>query len=150
MCSLPEPDRRSSTHPVDVGDRTEAAILAELVRRGYTVLKPFGTNNRYDVVVDCGGRFIRAQCKTGRLRRGVVLFATKSTRVNTRGAYSRGYDGEVDLFLVYCSETETVYAVPAEDASVAQGSLRISPTANGQSRRIRWAKDYELPPLAVE
>jgi hypothetical protein len=40
----PEP----SKHPVDVGLRSEAAILSELVRRGYSVLLPFGVNQRYD------------------------------------------------------------------------------------------------------
>ena len=66
----PEP----SSHPVDVGLRTEAAILAELVQRGYQVLVPFGVNQRYDLVLDIEGEFVRAQCKTGRLRDGVIRF----------------------------------------------------------------------------
>jgi hypothetical protein len=36
------------------------------VRRGYSVLLPFGVNQRYDLVLDLDGRFVRAQCKTGR------------------------------------------------------------------------------------
>jgi hypothetical protein len=32
-----------------------------------------------------------------------------------------------------------------ELSPAASGWLRIAPPANGQSRRIRWAKDYELP-----
>jgi hypothetical protein len=65
-----------SSHPVDVGLRTEAAILAELVRRGYQVLVPFGTNQRYDLVLDMDGKFVRVQGKTGRLRSGVISFST--------------------------------------------------------------------------
>jgi PD-(D/E)XK endonuclease len=38
-------------HPVDVGHRAEAAILAELAQRGYRVLLPFGVNQRYDLVL---------------------------------------------------------------------------------------------------
>ena len=60
---LPKP--KLTNHPVDVGHRTEAAILSELVRRGYAVLLPFGVNQRYDLVLDLEGRFVRAQCKTG-------------------------------------------------------------------------------------
>lgn len=39
---LPKPELTS--HPVDVGLRTEGAILSELIRRGYCVLMPFGVN----------------------------------------------------------------------------------------------------------
>ena len=90
---LPAPE--PSTHPVDVGLRTEAAIVSELVRRGYQVLIPFGTNQRYDIVLDIGGGFVRAQCKTARLRNGVIRFSTRSVRSNTRGNFFRSYRGEV-------------------------------------------------------
>jgi hypothetical protein len=86
-----------TNHPVDVGQRTEAAILSELVRRGYSVLLPFGVNQRYDLVLDLDGKFVRAQCKTGRLRNGVVFFSTKSVQSNTRRAVIRNYDGDADV-----------------------------------------------------
>ena len=41
-----------SVHPVDVGLRTEAAVVAELLRRGVRVLQPRGVNQRYDLVLD--------------------------------------------------------------------------------------------------
>jgi hypothetical protein len=140
---LQPPD--SSSHPVDVGLRTEAAILAELVRRGYQVLVPFGTNQRYDLVLDMKGKFVRAQCKTGRLRNGTVAFSTTSVRSNTRQTFFRGYSGEVELFLVYCPETDGIYAVPVDEAPAGHAYLRVKPARNGQEERIRWARDYELP-----
>src|SRR5215212_8955587 len=90
-----------SEHPVDVGQRTEAIILAELVKRGHTVLVPFGTNHRYDLVLDTGAGFVRVQCKTGRLRDGVIHFNTVSVRSNTQRAVTRSYHGDAELFLVY-------------------------------------------------
>ena len=84
------------------------------------------------------------QCKTGRLRRGAIKFSTRSVRVNTRGAYTRGYEGEVEYFAVYCTETHGVYLMPIEEATVAAGSLRVDPPLNNQAKRIRWAADYEL------
>jgi hypothetical protein len=134
-----------SNHPVEVGQRTEAVILAELVKRGYSVLMPFGTNHRYDFVVDLGDRFVRVQCKTGRLRQGAVTFAPRSMRANTKRVYARPYHGEIDLFLVYCPDNERVYALPIDDVATTVGTLRVEPPANGQSKRIRWAADYELP-----
>jgi hypothetical protein len=134
-----------SSHPVDVGLRTEAAILAEMVRRGYSVLVPFGTNQRYDLVLDMGGKFVRAQCKTGRLKDGVIIYATKSVRSNRKEILVRNYAGEIEIFLVHCPEIGGIYAVPVDEAPEGYGSLRVDPTRNGQKERIRWARDYELP-----
>ncbi len=137
--------RSFSSHPVDIGLRSEAGIAAELVRRGHHVLLPFGFNHRYDLVLDVDGEFLRAQCKTARRRGGSIVFNTESVRSNTRKATRRSYDGEIELFLVYFPETGAVYAVPIEDATSSCGTLRIEPTANGQVRGIRWARDFELP-----
>lgn len=91
------------------------------------------------------GEFVRAQCKTGRRRRGCIVFNTESTRVNTRGWFARDYTGEAEIFLIYFAETERIYAVPVAEAPASSGSLRIEPTRNGQQDGIRWAHDYELP-----
>ena len=130
---------------MDVGLRTEAAIVAELIRRGYAVLLPFGTNQRYDLVLDIGGEFVRAQCKTGRLKRGVIEYSTRSVRSNRKEILTRNYAGQVEIFLVYCHQTGGIYAVPVDEAPEGYGSLRVSPTRNGQEQKIRWARDYELP-----
>lgn len=135
----------ASSHPVDVGLRTEAAILGELVRRGYRVLVPFGTNQRYDLVLDLGGEFIRAQCKTGRLRDGRIVFNTHSVRTNSKRWFTRDYQGEIQIFLIYCPDTRRIYAVPVDEAPASHGLLRTDPTRNGQEDGIRWARDYELP-----
>jgi PD-(D/E)XK endonuclease len=134
-----------SSHPVDVGLRTEGAILSELNRRGYDVLVPFGVNQRYDLVIDCEGGLLKVQCKTGRLRDGVVQFSALSIQSNTRQTRVRGYAGQVDLFMVYCPENERVYAIPAEDVPNCSMYLRVDPPRNGQNKRVRWAKEYELP-----
>jgi hypothetical protein len=130
---------------VDVGYRSEAVIACELVARGYRVLTPLGFNHRSDLVLDSGGVFIRVQCKTGRLRNGVILFPTLSTRCNMTSVRTRSYAGEADLFMVYCRETCGIYAVPIEDVRVKGGRLRVDPPANGQVKGVRWASEYELP-----
>jgi hypothetical protein len=145
MCSLIESRGPISNHPVEVGQRTEAIVLAELVKRGHKVLIPFGVNHRYDLVIDQGNRFVRAQCKTGRLRRGCVIFHARSIRSNTRGVLYRPYHDEVDLFLVYCPQTERVYAVPVDESTTSDVALRVDPPGNGQVKGIRWAADHELP-----
>jgi hypothetical protein len=146
MRSLLTSPKELSRHPVDVGERSEAIIFAELVKRGHQVLIPYGTNHRYDLVIDVGGRFLRAQCKTGRLRGGVVRFNTVSTRANTLRAYTTPHDADqIDLFLIYCPDTDRVYALDVDEAASSNGRLRVDPAANGQAKRIRWAARHELP-----
>jgi hypothetical protein len=143
---LPPPPPRAVPHPVDVGDATEAIVIASLVRRGYRVLRPLSTNQRYDLVLDLGDRFLRVQCKTGRLRKGAIVFSTRSVRSNRNGIYVRSYTDEADVFLVHCPETDRIYAVPVGDSGVLKtASLRVTRPANGQSKGIRWAADHELP-----
>jgi hypothetical protein len=140
---LPPP--KPSSHPVDVGLRSEAAVIHQLVGLGYAVLLPTGVNQRYDVVIDTGERMLRAQIKTARLRNGVVEFATRSTRINSGGCFWRSYEGEVDLFLAYCRELDRTYAVPVEDAPTHQMFLRVEPTRNRQRSGVNLAERYELP-----
>ena len=132
-------------HPVDVGLRTEAVVTARLLSRGMKVLQPCGFNHRYDLVLDIEGRFLRAQIKTGRLREGVIRFKTCSVRSNTRKAIIRNYDDEIDLFLVYCRDTDGIYAVPTDEAPRGEMYLRVAETENQQAVGIRWASEYAVP-----
>jgi hypothetical protein len=139
------PPAPPSDHPVDVGQRTEAVVLAELVKRGHRVLIPFGHNHRYDLVLDLGDQFVRVQCKTARLDDGCVLFNCRSIRGNTKRNYCRDYRGDADLFLAYCPQVDRVYAVPVDEATRTEIRLRLDPPANNQKLGVRWATDYELP-----
>lgn len=130
---------------MDIGLRTEAVITSWLLSRGFRVLLPCGFNHRYDLVLDLDGKFVRAQCKTGRLRRGAVHFNSESVRSNSKGALRRSYDGDAEIFLVHCSETGEIYAVPVAEAPKRGVSLRVDPTANSQEKGVRWAADYALP-----
>src|SRR3989442_15469669 len=60
-------------NPTSKGKRTEAAILHALVQLGMSVLISWN-EERYDLVVEEGNRFVRIQCKTGILRVGCIGF----------------------------------------------------------------------------
>ncbi len=115
-------------------------------------LVPLGENTRFDLVVGLNGRFMSVQCKSGRLRRGAVEFATCSWyghHPNPK-ALSRTYDGEIDFFAVYCHETQGVYLVPIGDVPTrSHASLRVDPPRNHQRQRIRFAADYEIAKVTV-
>lgn len=126
------------------GETTEAIVLAELMKRGIPVLRPFGENHRYDFVLDLADEFIRLQCKTGRYRDGTVRFTTISTRPRGTGYSKEGYHGDVDYFVVYVPELEQAYLIPIDDVSKNEMYLRVEPPANNQTAGINWASEFEL------
>ena len=132
-------------HPVDVGHRSEAAVFAQLVVRGYRILLPFGVNQRYDMVLDNDGDLLKAQINTGRLRNGAIEFSAVITQSNTNGTRRKFYTGEVDLFIVYCRENRRTYVIPANEVPQTGMYLRLDPPRNNQAKRVRWAREFELP-----
>jgi len=119
---------------------------------GFRVYLPFSENTRCDLVIDDGVRLARVQCKSGRLRKGAVLFKTCSTYAHHPHPKiaKRDYTGEVDYFAIYCPETSGVYLVPIEDAGVAwKASLRVDSPKNGQRRLIRLASEYEIGQVEI-
>jgi hypothetical protein len=126
--------------------------MAGLNAAGFLVTVPFGENTRYDLVVDDGARLLRVQCKTGRLRKGAVVFNVCSSYAHHANpqVIKRSYEGEIDFFGVYCPETEDVYLIPIEDLPVKrQGKLRVETPLNNQRRRIRDASTYKVASVSV-
>lgn len=122
------------------GATTEAAVMKAFLTLGHTVLVPFGHEVPYDLVVhDTGGAFWRVQCKTGRRRRGCVLFNSCST---DHGQGRMSYIGRADLFGVWCSPIDRVFIVPVEEAAGFTTTLRLEPTRNAQARGIRFAERF--------
>ena len=127
------------------GNLTEAKILAALVDAGYLVSMPFGEGHKYDFIIDDSVSLRRVQCKTGRVKKGVLLFNSYSQSGN--GATKQGYHGLADLFAVLNPESGAVYLVPVERFGTTGVTLRLRPTLSGQVQNVNWAVDYLLSPL---
>lgn len=111
-----------------VGDGTEATVLAALINRGYSVSIPFGDNDRYDLLVDAGNELHRVQVKTGWLEDGRVRFKTCSKTTRDGEPVTRDYTrGAVDAFAVRCRDQEALYWVPVEAAGRKNTYLRVEP-----------------------
>ncbi len=124
-------------------------VLARLLQVYPQVLIPFSENQRYDLLIEDGERFVRVQCKTGRLRDGAVRFNTCSLTYHppsNQGTknYRHHYRGAADYFGVYCPQTDRVYLVPVDEVGKNVGALRVEPPKNSQRKRVRWARDFEL------
>ncbi|MGH2757664.1 MAG: group I intron-associated PD-(D/E)XK endonuclease [Actinomycetota bacterium] len=136
--ALPEINGGRMT-PSEVGERTEAAVLAALAAAGKHVLVPFG-QRRFDIAFEDDGRLIKVQCKTGVQKQGALWFKTHSV---IHGS-SRNYRDEIDYFGVYCHDRREVYVVPVSDVPTTAAHLRLHPPRNAQKARIRAAQPYLL------
>lgn len=119
--------------------------MAAFLKAGKVVLTPHGDSQRYDLVLDEDGKFIRIQCKTGRVVNGVIKFPCCST--NWLQGTSKSYKGQVEFFAIYVPELDKIYVVPVDQVGVKEANLRLDPTKQGQAKGVRWAKDFEFGPL---
>ena len=83
------------------------------------------------------------QCKTARFLGDAIGFRTCSNTKNM----PRAYVGEIDYFGVHAPDIDQVFLVPIGDVPARYAYLRLGPTRNNQSSRIRWACDYLVPPV---
>jgi hypothetical protein len=124
------------------GNAAEAAVLSALAARGFTVLLPFGDGHPYDLVIHLpAAGFLRVQCKAARERNGCIMFNCCTT---DHGRGRLPYIGLAEVFGVYHRRTDSVYLVPVRDAGAYVVTLRTTPTANNQRRKIRFAADYAI------
>jgi Holliday junction resolvase len=125
------------------GELTEAVVVAELKRRGIPVSRPFGDNERYDVVAETpGGVLLKLQVKTGRFERGTVVFDGVSMHTNSRGNVYKPYDGDVDYFAIYCHELEELYLV-SEQRVGSSMTLRVE-SPEQPDPKINPAEEYQF------
>lgn len=136
-------------HPKKKGIVTEQKVISYLLELDYGVSKPIGDNLRYDVIVDYKQRLYRCQIKTGRLRKGSILFNTQSKRINTKDSFSSSYVGQIDIFLIFCFETNGYYFLPISKAPSNGGSFRVALPKNKQNKGIVYAKDWLLDNMSA-
>ena len=122
MRSCRSMENRVKRNTKRVGDISEIMVLGALIRADYYVSVPFGENQRYDLIAEKDNVLYRVQVKSGRLRKGAILFACYSSHGH-RGGGLRRYDGEVDLFGVYCPDVDSIYLIPM--AEISAGALVI-------------------------
>ena len=130
-----------------VGDVSEAILMATMLKNRWVVLLPFGERHRYDLVLEDKGAFLRVQCKTGRLRAGAIRFNTSSVvRDAQTKKYIKRYYGpsDIDLYGVYCPEMDQCYLIPVLEVARTEGCLRVVPSLNSTRNGGHLAELYEI------
>jgi PD-(D/E)XK endonuclease len=133
-----------------VGDTSQAMVVAAFVSNGTKVSLPYSENTRYDMIVDDGARLARVQVKTACLgENGAVLCFRVCSQHGHRlpdGHWdrSRHYEGQIDLFAVYSPATMAVYLVPIDKVnSRSMMYLRITASAHANGKKINYADDFK-------
>jgi len=133
--------------PSQIGAAAEREVTCALEAAGWTVFLPvFAAHSRVDMVgLDPCGNAKRIQVKNARLAHGgaAIYFRTCSNTGNVR----LPYDGEIDAFGLWCPGLRKAYLVPIAHAPAQGGHLRLTPPANNQRARVRYAADYEIRPF---
>ena len=131
--------RTESRNTKRTGELSEAAFLHKAVSLGFKVTKPWGDSERYDFVVDSGGRLWRVQIKcTAAIRAGgyhiqPIHFVYGKNKV----VYTAE---DIDVLAAHIVPLDVWYVVPVQ--ALAQGrSLRLYP--DGGCERARFEKYRE-------
>lgn len=133
-------------HTKDKGDLGSLKVAADIAEQGYLVLFPASEHQHFDLVAYRDGEFIRVQVKYRALVDGRV-------EIPLRGGYpsNSGYvrneikEDEIDIFAVYCPDTDTCYYVPSHKITANKSKtmyLRLEPPKNNQKRGVHLAEDY--------
>ncbi len=94
-------------------DIAESAVITQLLRRGFKVLRPVGDRLPYDLALDLGARLCRIQVKAAWFDRSKGLHAVDSrrTKTNRRVMRRERYDeGDFD-FAILCLDDQSVFYV---------------------------------------
>ena len=127
-----------------IGIVSELVAMQHFAAAGFLMCIPFGDCAPYDLILDDRrGRTFKVQVKTGRLRRGVVIFNCVSNHAH-RGMKPTEYVGVIDAFAVYCPDNDEFYVVPIDTDAVTRNyaSLRLVAPANNMRKTIKWACHY--------
>jgi hypothetical protein len=135
---------------MDTNDKGEYALLKVkqlALERNICLSAPTMPNCRYDLIVDCGERLVRAQvkyadAKLSQSTGSVYLDLRKVTRGNKRGKLFYTAK-EVDVLLVYLPKIDWILWLEAEHFHCKMAiTIRYQPTKNNQVKGCLMAEDH--------
>ena len=135
-------------HTKDVGDIAEVAITLNALKKGWSVSKPVGENQRYDLILDDGVSLLKVQCKSAKLKQEIISASlTRMTRLKDKYKRETYTEQEIDAFGIYCPDIQQCFLIKIKELTVdgkAQGSvnLRLKESTGNNQHHIRLAKDY--------
>ncbi len=134
-------------HTKEKGDLGVLKAQLDLFEQGFMILQPMTEHAPFDLVAYRGGCFVRIQVKHRKLdRTGKLELKFRGSWADKHGTHSVPVDkDEIDLICVYCPDTDECYYLDPGQFGFS-ACLRVEATKNGQSRGVRFAKDFRRVP----
>ena len=135
-------------HTKNKGDLGAIEVMADLTRRGFSILVPLTEHEAFDFVACRDNRFIRVQAKYRAAVDGVVTAPLTTSWADRNGTHTLPIDRDaLDVLAIFCPDTGKTYYVDPRTWPRAKVALRINEPRNGQRKGVSWARDFvELPP----
>ena len=128
-------------------DIAESAVIVELLKRGFKVLRPVGDRLPYDLGVDVNGTLIRIQVKSAWYEASKRLYTVdvRRTKTNRRCMRRERYTSDdFDFAILYLPDQETCYVMPVEVFTSYQSGISLVESRKRQREprsaeyRERW------------
>ncbi|OGX18425.1 MAG: endonuclease [Omnitrophica WOR_2 bacterium RBG_13_44_8b] len=128
-------------------DIAESAVVTELLRRGFKVLKPTGDRLPYDLALDLDGKLIRIQVKSAWFNRKTKIYGVdvRRTKTNRRRMLRDRYDkDDFDFAILYIDSLQVFYVMPISVFSGYGSTIGLVETDKRQRKpksaeyRERW------------
>jgi len=96
-------------------DIAESAVVTELLRRGFKVLRPLGDRLPYDLGIDIKGKLIRIQVKSAWFNKKDKCYVVdaRRTKTNRRRMLRKHYGkDDFDFAIIYVADLNVFYVMP--------------------------------------
>jgi hypothetical protein len=125
------------SHSKDRGDLTEMRFMVVATRRGLVVSKPYGDNEKYDLIVDAGWKMWRVQVKGTAATHHRGFAVRSSWRTSMRQMpYT---PSQVDFLVVMIVEKQIWYVIPVR-ALEGRLTIHLYPFGSRRGSRNRFEK----------
>jgi hypothetical protein len=110
------------------GEWAELLFMTRAAERGFSVSKPWGESQAYDVTVESEGKFLRVQVKSTASTSGDKGYVCSFMQTGTP-PYRRE---QVDFFAIYVIPEDVWYIIPSEVATRQKYNILVSPRRKKQ------------------
>ena len=105
-----------------MGELAEMMFMVKAASRGFGVCKPYGDSERYDFVLDAGGRFVRVQVKSSSAKQyGAYLVNIQRHANGWAIPYTKS---EIDFVVAWVLPEDAWFVIPV-NALKGRKSVRV-------------------------
>jgi len=128
-------------------DIAESAVVTELLKRGFKVLKPVGDRLPYDLAIDHDGELIRIQVKSAWFdsSEDAYIVDVRRTKTNRRKMLRHRYTArDFDFAILYIDDHRVFYVMPVDVFTSYASSVSLIEDCKRQRKprsafyRERW------------